>query len=278
MVVTDRDAAIGRLGVHLDKLERKSLSRFALVVSGRCRCPVSFERTYRAMPNAGETMVAPGVTHPATILVDGEARCRRCDACLKQRSREWTARATVELLAAPRTWFGTLTLAPHEQQRVLARARLNAAESLAGDYDLMGFGEQFVRRVDVVGPELARYIKRLRKSSGVGLRYMLVVERHQSGDPHFHMLVHELDPYAPIRKICLEGQWILGFSQWRLAVPGAARYVCKYLAKTLAARVRASQGYGDASHYPALGHSSMIMEREIMTSQGEDNPMGTAHG
>lgn len=233
----------------LDRVTVQTGLSVTLDLSGRCQAPVLVERAIRPYRWQGMklTPVVPGDPYaPPPAFVDSEVRCRKCDACLAQRAREWTARAMLEVAAAPRTWFGTLTLNPTEQFKALTRARLQARDSVAGDYDAMSLGEQFVRRVDALGVDLQRYIKRVRKQSGAPLRYLLVAERHQSGDPHFHMLVHECSLEHPVTKRVLDGQWIMGFSQWRLAEPGAARYVCKYLAKTLAARVRASQGYGSA--------------------------------
>src|SRR3546814_2282418 len=50
--------------------------------------------------------------------------------------------------------------------------------------------------------------------TGVPLRYLLVVEPHDDGFPHFHILMHEQD--SPVRKALLEEQWRSGFSHWRL--------------------------------------------------------------
>jgi hypothetical protein len=93
--------------------------------------------------------------------------------------------------------------------------------------------------------EFQRYCKRLRKE-GCGLRYMLIIEKHASGLPHLHALMHETD--SPIRHRQLNDQWTWGFSTHKL-IPSddngkAAAYVCKYLSKEMASRVRASTQYG----------------------------------
>jgi hypothetical protein len=96
-------------------------------------------------------------------------------------------------------------------------------------------------------PEVTRWLKRVRKQSGASLRYLLVVEPHQDGFPHFHMLVHEAS--TQVSKRILEGQWNYGFSKWKLVPPGEMRhvaYVCKYVAKSAQARIRASRQYGQA--------------------------------
>lgn len=100
------------------------------------------------------------------------------------------------------------------------------------------------------------------------------------GRPHFHLLIHEKRPGSLvlgspteamasgedgeyIRKqyktggkwrpgvfvkddAFLRRQWTMGFTKFQFAETAqAASYLCKYLSKTLDARVRASQGYGN---------------------------------
>lgn len=170
-----------------------------------------------------------------------DARCRKCAGCLRHRSRLWTARAVDEVAAAQRTWFGTLTLHPDHafRFRLLAERRLTRGGSSFSDL------EPDVRTQEIaqeVGPDLQRFLKRARKNTGARLRYLLVCEAHKSGVPHWHILLHESEGKASKRS--LEECWRLGFSQWRLADEGSAFYVCKYLAKSAMARVRASQRYG----------------------------------
>lgn len=266
MIWNEASFLAARLGASgLGHVEVTGPNSLTMKVSGRCSDPVFASRTIRDFRNQGAKWmeVAKGEGREP-IFQDVEARCRRCENCLRERARSWTARAIAECNASARTWFGTLTCGPDVQCRTLMRARALAFETLAGDYDAMPYGEQFVRRVDVLGPDLQRYIKRVRKASGAKLRYLLVAERHQSGDPHFHMLVHEVSEETPVRERTLSGQWVLGFSQWRLSDPSAAWYVCKYLSKTLAARVRASHGYGT----PPLVIAGNSL-REKMT-QGEE--------
>ena len=84
-----------------------------------------------------------------------------------------------------------------------------------------------------------------REKSIIGLRYVLVAERHKDGWPHYHALVHERGPMVTKRE--LQGQWKLGFTAFKLvdmsdkAVP---YYVTKYLSKQALARIRASLKYG----------------------------------
>ena len=187
-----------------------------------------------------------GISLPDPIVggrkrtVEVHARCRKCPSCLSHRRRLWTARAIDEVAAAPRTWFGTLTVSPEHRWRYRLAADLLEHEAISSE----DHAELVFRcMADLVGKEVTKMFKRLRES-GAQFRYLLVAEAHKDGFPHYHLLLHEVE--APIRKAALEPQWRLGFSQWRLVgqEPGAARYVCKYLNKTLLCRVRGSQRYG----------------------------------
>lgn len=207
-------------------------------VAGRCERPVTVLRTVR---NPAGTQ---------SMLSELEVKCRKCQRCLAARAGHWRARARHELsmavLNGMRTWFATLTLTPHEHFMVRSRCRQKAAKS-GTDFDRLSEKEQFERLARQGGALVTLFLKRLRKNTGVGIRYLLVVEAHQSGLPHWHMLVHELD--GPITKRQLEAEWKHGFSQFRLVDDGpkAAYYVTKYIAKSALARVRASGAYGKSS-------------------------------
>lgn len=179
-------------------------------------------------------------------------RCRKCDRCLAVRAAEWRHRAKVETAQARRTWFGTLTLRPESHVTMVNRARV-ALSKQGLDFDALNLKEQFSERVKQCSYELTKYLKRVRKESGGILRYLLVAEHHKSGLPHFHMLVHELDDEG-VRHATLSTKWQLGFEKWRLVTdPREATYLCKYLSKTSAARVRASRSYGTVSTIAAAG-------------------------
>lgn len=171
-------------------------------------------------------------------------RCRKCPPCLKARAAYWRTMCATETQASQRTWFGTLTLSPEHHFIALARACLRLSRQ-GVDFNQLDGTEQFRERVREISPELTRYLKRLRKESGAKLRYCLVAERHKSGLPHWHMLVHEVGT-TPVRHIALQSQWRLGFSNWKLVADNqaAAHYVSKYLSKCADARVRASLHYG----------------------------------
>jgi len=180
---------------------------------------------------------------PLTVIL--HAKCRKCEACLRKRAAHWRLRAYAELGYATRTWFGTLTLSPGEQFRMLALARADARRTGLGDFDALPPERQWQLRVATVGVEITKYLKRVREASGSRFRYLIVSERHKSGDPHFHMLLHEVA--EPVREAVLSKQWRLGFCQWRLAHredQRAATYLTKYISKSAETRVRASARYG----------------------------------
>lgn len=232
---------------------RSNSARFTTVewdMAQRCASPVYREyvgrpRPANAPPWATRFRVSDGVH-----VLEMHVRCRKCEPCLRARAYMWRKLAEQEMrLTRGRTWFLTLTCAPQAHFEAYARAcqRLRAAGE---DFDRLSPERQFRERVRELNREITLWLKRVRKM-GAPLRYLLVAERHKSGLPHFHALVHEVDAEQPLRARTLRGQWRLGFSQARLVDqtenPKAAAYVAKYLSKSACARVRASQGYGLAS-------------------------------
>lgn len=224
--------------------ERRSFLDIHWNVAGNCQSPREREMFARPSPERGERyiVVAPG--KPTPIRVRMTVRCRKCDKCLALRASQWRNRALIEWRRAARTWFGTLTLAPGEHDRVLHVAR-RYARMRGYDFDAESFGEQFALRHRVISRYLTLYLKRLRKQSGAKFKYILVAEHHKSGLPHYHCLIHEVTEEDILPKRLLEGEWPHGFTSWRLVTDARqSAYVCKYLSKTSAARVRASLGYG----------------------------------
>lgn len=191
-----------------------------------------------------------GIGLPSAILspdkskvpVEMTARCRKCEGCLNHRRRLWTARALEEVRVSERTWFGTLTARPEDRFRLALRADLFARKRGWEPLSEQAPEQAFRFVVAEYNREITTYLKRLRKETNATLRYLLVAEKHKTGDPHFHVLLHEAG--TPVRKEVLERQWKLGFSSWRLCDEKSAFYVCKYLAKDMQTRVRASSHYG----------------------------------
>lgn len=175
-------------------------------------------------------------------------RCRRCARCLAYRRAHWTGRILEELQGATRTWFGTLTLAPHEH--ILAELRAGVtARGRSVDFDGCAPEERFARYVGAIYPEIQLWLKRLRKRQQARFRYVIVAEKHTeqlSGYAHFHLLLFEQEGAGLLRKRVLESEWKLGHSHWRLVDRESgpdrmiAGYLAKYLSKELATRVWAS--------------------------------------
>lgn len=157
--------------------------------------------------------------------------------------------------AGGRTWFGTLTLAP-EWQAEFERCAREGFMAGYGSSDIPAWwddptcDERFQRVRDEIVPELQKFWKRLRKA-GHRFKYLLVFERHKSGLPHMHFLLHEEE--APILKRHIAAQWPFGFtdislvgantSGKRRSPEKAAFYVAKYLQKSDQSRQLASEGY-----------------------------------
>lgn len=178
-----------------------------------------------------------------TVVI--RVRCRKCPECLEHKRRLWTARAIQEVRQARRTWFGTLTVGPDNRFRAKAKAEALCEQRRAERFSMLTPPERTKAIAGQLHPEVTKWLKRVRKVSKARLRYLLVVEPHKDGFPHFHLLLHELD--QPVTKATLESQWTIGFSQWRLVPAMELRptyYVCKYLTKSSQTRVRASRHYG----------------------------------
>lgn len=231
--------------------KRTSLNRLEWACHGNCENPwftecYSRPRTHEASGDPwrpDKHFVFKGGAMPMCVVIS--TRCRKCEKCRTARSNEWRYRVREELRRAGRSWFGTLTLSPQAHYRILSLARAHAAAT-AVPWNTLTDEERF-RRVALTSlKEVTLYTKRVRKQAKVPLRFITVTERHKSGLPHFHMLVHEVE-LKPVTHRILSGQWHLGFEKWRL-VPhedlNSARYICKYISKDAQTRIRASQHYG----------------------------------
>lgn len=233
--------------------KRRSQMTIAVDYAGRCERPVDRELKIRPEPTddmirgGGKSGYAVTGNGPAGWNVDFQLRCRQCPACLRARRALWSQRAAQEIAAAARTWFGTITLSPesHFKMKCRAIARLTAGGT---NFDELSENDQFKERHREVNKELTMWLKRIRRNSGAPLRVLLVVERHLSGLPHYHVLIHQTLHDRPVTYRHISDAWPYGFTHLKLiADDKAARYVTKYLAKDANARVRASLGYGTAS-------------------------------
>lgn len=178
--------------------------------------------------------------------LDLEVRCRRCRPCLKQREIQWRNRALAEVALSVRTWMGTLTLTPHEQYLLVAKAHAVCARRQV-DYSELDEEERWALRVREYNRHITLWLKRVRKESRTPIRSLVVFEKHKSGDPHAHVLIHQMRVDPPVLHRTLRSQWQHGFSHFKLTTPERTGYVCKYLSKSMLARVRASLRYGKRS-------------------------------
>lgn len=234
-------------------------------VSGRCQAPLERDleaSPYRAMSvrdwdprrfSSGRTPVwlsqvkfLPRWSTGFTVRMI--VKCRKCERCRMEKRWLWRDRALIEFSRCARTWFGTLTCAPHVHNQFLNMCR--ARESKSGvNFDTLPASEQIMLQHRLVSVEITKYLKRVRKEAKTRFRFLLVMEtvpNHQDGLPHYHVLVHEPLGMAPVTKRVLAGQWRLGFEKFRLVSdPAEVRYVCKYISKDTGARVRASLDYGN---------------------------------
>lgn len=240
---------------HRRKMTEAQAIRHPLVAAALAAFPGSVVGHVRVPAFTESKMITVDQSSPLPVTVQLTARCRKCPRCLRVRARLWFARARAEVAKSSRTWFGTLTLSDESYFRFVSQTRHRLF--LGGtDLDALPAAVRFGEINREIGIELQKYLKRVRKQSEAKLRYILVAEAHKSGKHHYHALVHECEAAKPVRKIVLDGQWnkTMGFTQWRLVhketsedVNKAAWYVCKYVSKDAAARVRASSHYGASS-------------------------------
>ena len=101
---------------------RRSLSHVEWDISGDCHNRYLTEVVGRPEAKHGKYWT---YVHgkQMTMQVDIWTRCRKCPACAKAKANLWHWRAKRELQRAARSWFGTLTLSPVAQYRVLSEAR-----------------------------------------------------------------------------------------------------------------------------------------------------------
>lgn len=235
--------------------KRLSIGRVRWDISGTCDSPYvteiysrpSGEEGLRKINNRKRRIVV-GRYSMAPMTLEILTPCRKCARCKSHRQRLWTARAYDEARYAARTWFGTLTLRPEAWYHAISQCR--AKEALQGvDYDKLPEAEKLALIHARVGSEVTKMLKRIRTLVPSGMvRFLVVLEVTKAGVIHYHCLAHEVTDLHPLRHAQLKDQWQLGFSKWRLlGDPKEAGYVAKYLSKSLLARVRASEGYGQGA-------------------------------
>lgn len=236
-------------------------------VAGNCQSPVRTLDWGRSEIKNGRTRIVTGSSNAANFM-ERDVPCRKCANCLDRRGYHWRMRAKLEATLAARTWMATLTLDPAVLSRSLDICR-DSMRKQGLDYDALPYPDRFAQLDRLFYKEFQKRMKLLRKNTEVPLRYLAVTEAHKSGVPHWHVLLHEMDPDRPLRydadllgrQRITVGQrrkwvkirdpfWIAGFQDFDLKEPWEATYVCKYLSKSLEARVRASKRYGSVSDEP----------------------------
>ena len=178
-----------------------------------------------------------------------------------------------EYHSASRTWMGTLTLNPEAVANTLHLLRVSLAKQ-GVDYDALEEAERFQLFDGVIYGEFQNRLKVLRKNTQVPVRYLAVTEEHASGLPHWHVLLHESDPEKRLRYDGdLRPFWLLGFQKWKLVDDTkAASYVCKYLSKSIKARVRASLRYGGIPSAELPPEAKEREERRKRKTERETSP------
>ena len=212
--------------------------------------------------------IAVSSAGPVYRLLKYSVRCRSCGPCRRAERSYWALAATEQTRLCQergsRTWFGTLTADPDHQAAMLQAALRRIGPDVGWDNAdcetrFTALRAEFLR-------ETQKYWKRLRKE-GHCFRYFFVVERHRSGLPHGHFLLHE--EKEPIRKTAIQAAWNWGFSNVSIvggkakqsaAPERAAWYVAKYLSKSSQARVIASQGYRPAKRVRRTAERSEFPE------------------
>lgn len=212
-------------------------------------------------------------------------------------------RCQAEVLEAARTRFMTFTFRPrvHEaaDREVLSSieaelaqpskhhghyglVRLRAMASVLRDPDegpLEGsaFEDLFRRRASVLYKHVQAFMKRLRTNSGSKVRYCIVAEPHSevlAGRPHFHMLLHEVEPSALVVKGDIRKAWDMrvGFLKHNVVKDENSRYIgylTKYLTKTTIGRVVCSLRYGESAMTGPQDQNTISDHNEVVAGAKE---------
>lgn len=158
--------------------------------SANCTSPIWMTVAGRAEAKTRTRIVTK---NNGSRFADYKVPCRKCLNCLKRRAWHWRQRALSEHMRAHRTWMGTLTLDPHVLQRAKDVAAVELLEQGVRWEDLTR-DERFLEVDRRIYGEFQKRMDLLRKKSKVPLRYLAVTEAHDSGEPHWHVLLHEVGP------------------------------------------------------------------------------------
>ena len=225
--------------------QRTSLGLVEWDVGAQCDDPVTVEVVGRGYGQRGFN-VNPGTM---AVVMTG-LPCRKCVRCLRVKRAQWTERAMKEIARADRTWFCTFTLRPSVHHATFMEVLARKTSKGWLDADFADGDREFALRCEGGLSLVTKFWKNLRKpqrgEEPVRIKYLLTCERHVSGLPHFHALIHEVAGSVTYRR--LASRWTrYGFMKANLVGDGRkpARYVTKYIAKDmLGRRIHASQRYG----------------------------------
>lgn len=225
---------------------RESMMSTRWDISGDCENGFELELFARPPAKHKWLRVDRNLRHPIRLFLI--TRCRKCKRCAKARARLWQLRALDELAENQRTWVGTFTLSPQAHFIAKLHAEKQAAKN-GNSFAALRPDEQFKLLHKQISADFTRMFKRLRKNNpGVRFTYLLIAEAHKSGLPHYHALFHEKPGSKPLTYRALAREWKLGFTHFKLVTDiSQATYPCKYLTKSMLARVRASIRYGDGT-------------------------------
>ena len=262
-------------------------------VAGRGKQRCILPRSIDLMKHQGDSYLVPDkAKHMSRLYL--KVRCRICEPCLKARGSYWKLAAMREIVIAQRTWFLTLTFG--EDWRLRARYSADLRLAKAG-IEKPCAKDIFAARLKELGPEVTRFLKRLRKNSKSSFRYLLIWEDHKCeceeceplpkslpghyGFPHAHLLLHEKQgqtvPWSDIDR-----SWNAGFHKSKLVqaadpkeIHKKAAYICKYLSKSMLSRVRASLGYGSTvTEAPTHSRGPTCLDPDVKPLADLSDPKG----
>lgn len=227
-------------------------------ISGSCERPVTVE-------HVGSEYADQFPRKRKRIIITLEVPCRKCDMCLSYKAKVWRSRMVSEYLASKRTWFVTLTFSPARLFSIKSKLRSRDGSEGACAHGGLSLPlkepESWKEYEQATYGDVQRFLKRLRErvGRGVPLSVCSVTEKHPGdgpmhGEPHYHMLIHELDASAPVRHKMIKQSWPYISSAELLRSAAGAAYVAKYISEDMEARVRASSEYGDARLAAMVSH------------------------
>ena len=183
--------------------------------------------------------------------LQARVRCRKCNNCLESKRTHWSIRASTEYRKAQSTVAYVLTYRP--QIHVLHYYKMISDLRKRGvDYAKLTTPEKWYEKSRFYNRDLTLTLKRLRFSYPEHpFRYLATIEPHQSGHPHWHLMMHYPTEFELSREQIAD-KWGLGFvlppERPRHTGSAFARYMTKYIQKHYQVRIRASEGYGKAEN------------------------------